>query len=115
MKSKRIASLFAGCFLGVVLASSADASTYTGPAIQVSVGPGTGTSQARVSVYVGSFSSICSGFPNYFSLENADTGVGKLLLAALLTAHASGQSVVITGTGTCDNYGVELIAGVTLL
>jgi len=46
---------------------------------------------------------------NWYAYEFADVGVGKTWTAALLAALASGRSVFIAGTGTCDAYGIETI------
>ncbi|MFC1645539.1 hypothetical protein ACFL08_05995 [Patescibacteria group bacterium] len=65
----------------------------------------------RNSVFLGSTYSICAT-SDWFSYDDADSGIGKLWTAALLLAYSQGKTVLIEPNGVCDQYGVEGIAAV---
>jgi len=67
-----------------------------------------GSSSDRVSILMGG-ATACGGSPGWFAFENADSGLGKSWLDALMMALVFGKQVTIVGTGTCDGFGVELI------
>src|SRR5438094_4268880 len=46
----------------------------------------------------------CATIPQRFAI-NGTTPVGKLHVAGLLSAYAQGKQVVVTGTGTCPDWG----------
>lgn len=50
-----------------------------------------------------------------YAYNNAITGIGRLFTDGLLAAYKSGQPVSITGTGTCDQFGIETIEYIDLL
>jgi hypothetical protein len=88
---------------------SAFATNYSGPVLDVRMQASPSTpGNTRISV----LTNVTTGCPqanNWFAFEFADTGVGKTWTAALLAALASGRSVFIGGTGTCDSSGVETV------
>lgn len=45
----------------------------------------------------------------WYSFENADNGVGRTWLEALVAAINANHTVIIDGTGTCDSAGLEMI------
>ena len=89
-------------FTTMLIAAPVMASTYTGTVQTLRFS--TGTSAARVSV---SSTQATSCGQQWYGIENADSGVGKIWTAALLAAKGQGKTIVITGTGTCDGWGVE--------
>jgi hypothetical protein len=89
--------------------ASVFATNYTGPVVDVRVQASPNTpGNTRVSVLT-NVTTGCTGANKWFAYEFADTGVGKTWTAAFLAALASGRSVFIGGTGTCDTSGVEAI------
>lgn len=76
--------------------------SYTGPVQTLRFN--SGTSPARVSIFVGQ-SNACGGW--WYAFENADSGKGKLWVAALLAAKAQGKTVGIGGNGVCDGWNIE--------
>jgi hypothetical protein len=86
----------------------ANASTFTGNPQVVRIN--TGTSQARVSIFVGPHGSPC-GTANWFAYENADTpGTKQALWTTGLLAAVQAtpkRNVTIAGSGVCDSFGVE--------
>jgi hypothetical protein len=97
------------CAALVLLAvcGTSDASTFEGVIKKVQINPG--TSPVRVSIWVDTHISPCA-HQNWYAFENGDTALGKTWTAAVLAAHAAGKTVVTTGTGTCDSYGVETVS-----
>ena len=94
---------------------AANASTYTGKITSLRYGNPSGTlSPGRIGIQVGSHgaSSCSSGaLATYYSLQdNNSTGVFGLWVTALLEALKEGRTVTITGSGTCDSFGVESIS-----
>lgn len=69
------------------------------------------SSSPRVSINVGPRSSSCSD-GQWFVIDNADTGVRKMWVAALLAAHLAGKPVFIEGNLICNIYGNEGVARV---
>lgn len=105
-------SVFASTFVvGTVFASS-----FNGAVDEIAIAPSqTQSGYARVSVRVTAHSSPC-GNPLWFAYEYSNNDiVGKTWTALLAAIKEGGQSVRITGTGTCDGYGVENIMSVNLL
>jgi hypothetical protein len=85
------------------------ATNYSGPVVDVRMPASPNTpGNTRVSVLT-NVTTGCAGANNWFAYKFADAGVGKTWTAALLAALASGRSVFIGGTGTCDASGVEAI------
>lgn len=93
------------------LCKTSGASTFEGTPQLVQINPG--TSVARVSIFAGPHGSPCS-LGDWFAFENADSGVGKLWAAAVLSAYAAEKKIVVVGTGSCDSYGVEIVSFVQL-
>jgi hypothetical protein len=67
----------------------------------------------RVSVRTNGTSSCGGGgwFAFQYAPSDGTSGlVGKAWLASVLAALQSGRSVTITGTGTCDFFGIEVVS-----
>lgn len=60
----------------------------------------------RVSIIVPANVTNCSN-PVAYAFEYPDAVYGTVRVAMLLAAKSSGQSVVINGSGACDQYAVE--------
>lgn len=87
------------------------ASSFEGIIQQVQINPG--ASPVRVSIFVASHGSPCA-MGNWFAYEDGDTGIGKIWTAAVLSAYATGKTVSIVGTNTCDPYSVEKVSYIHL-
>jgi hypothetical protein len=88
------------------------ASTITGTVLDVRVNASTTTpGNVRVGVLIPGTTS-CS-VDEWYSFEYPDSGAGaatgKVWTSQLLVALASGRSVTVAGTGTCDSFGLETI------
>jgi len=97
-------------FLGLIIYLNSFASSYTGKVSTVRFS--SGTSAARVSVYVGQSTSCPS--PNWFTYENADTGLGKIWTSILAMAYTTNKEIVIHGSSNCDPYGYETISTIDI-
>ncbi|CAM3652447.1 hypothetical protein G4177_26500 [Corallococcus sp. ZKHCc1 1396] len=95
-----------------LLGGTAHASQFTGLIDPAGIRFSTGTSPARVSVAV-PMVTACGG-QRYYAYENADSGLGGLWTEALIQARVHGRPVMIVGTGTCDNFGIEKISHIDL-
>ena len=99
-------------FSSVMLASAAlHASTVTTQLLNIRSNA-TGSGGTRISVLTTGATS-CST-QGWYSFEFVD-GVGKVWVASLLAAQASGRSVTIHGNGTCDPSGLENISYIDAL
>jgi hypothetical protein len=103
-------------FLGLVMASSSvHATDYVGKVVSVvsAVSPST-VGNVRVSIQLpATYGSPCTAYGGvWFSYDMPDGAVGKMWAATLLAAVAGGRDVSITGTGTCDAYGVEMVRAI---
>jgi hypothetical protein len=87
--------------------SQAEASEFTGK-IQA-LRYNAGSSGTRVSILVGDHRSPCNSARDWFAFENANQGLGALWTSALIEALTQAQTVVISGTGRCDSFGVEAV------
>jgi hypothetical protein len=99
-------------------ALQASPSTYSGPVVQVKSQPSPSTTgNVRVSIEVQtSPNSPCTGFSGiWYSYDLPDGAVAKMWGATLLSALASGRSVAIVGTGTCDAYNIEVVSYIAAL
>jgi hypothetical protein len=106
----RICTLVGLMFVG----QSAFASTFTGVTIAFVSGMSpTGNGLLRVSIQIPSGPTSC-GNATWYAYEYNGTGIGGVWTATLLAAQASGRSVLITGTGTCDQFAVEGVAAIQL-
>ncbi len=103
MRTVRILLLFA---LGLGIAH---ASSFTGQVVTVrSAASPTTSGNTRISVQVAGTTS-CS-LNGWYSYDLPEASVGKVWTAILLAALTSGRSVAISGTGSCDPYGIEFVS-----
>jgi len=97
-------------FAGVLLASAAHASGYTGTLqkVQTSASPTT-SGNTRTSINTGNVTSCTGTYAGWYSFDLPSASVGSVWLATLLAAITTNNQVVIVGTGTCDAYGLEIV------
>jgi hypothetical protein len=98
--------------VSLVAIGPALASTYTGSILQVQI-EASSSGGTRVSIQVSGTTSCVnpSWHASWYAFEySGDNGPGKAWLAALLAAKTSGQPIDLHGTGTCDQYGIELLS-----
>jgi len=106
---KRI--LFGLPFIG----SAVQATTYTGAVQQIQTGASpTAPGNIRVSIFTGR-TTICTGFPSWYSFDLPSMGLASTWVAVLLSANAAGRQISILGTGSCDGLGVETVTNVIAL
>ena len=117
MKKGFVRQFLAFVILGSVstgAAGGALASSSTGQIESVIVGRAGNQVIFQVSNQSGSFP--CPAHPNglnyYFLLDQPG---GEAQLSALLTAYASGRTVLVAGTGLCDLSGMPEVEGVSHL
>ena len=97
---------------GMLLASSAQASIYTGQLVYVKTQPSPTTpGNTRVSIFTNTVTSC--PFSGWYAFDLPNSGVGAVWEAALLAALASNSQVVIEGSGNCDAYTTETVATIT--
>ena len=90
-----------------LICGPAIASSFTGT-VQSIVVQGTSSGGTRVSVLTSGIT-VCST-AGAFAFEFAGpTGPGTSWLAGLYAAKATGETIAIYGTGTCDQYSVEVL------
>jgi hypothetical protein len=53
-------------------------------------------------------------YASAYAYEYSGTDLGKTWTALLLAAQSATKQVQIDGTGTCDQYGVEIVSVVRL-
>ena len=103
----------------VMATCAADASTMTTQITDLRFSSSSiSTANSRVSIKISGTTS-CSSNPGWYSYEYPDSGpgaaLGKAWTAALLAALSDGASVTIFGTGTCDNFGIEVVSFIDAL
>jgi len=91
-----------------IASGSAFATNYTGVIDHFSINAAA-NGMTRVSVYVPVAVATCGNAYMYAFEFSGDTGPGKAMLAAVLAAKASGESIVISGNGACDEYNIEVM------
>jgi hypothetical protein len=99
-------------------ASVANASSVTTQVLDVRMNASTVTAgSARVSVLTSGSNSCSTG--GWYAFEYPDSGsgaaIGKVWAASVLSALASGRQVAIYGTGTCDQFGIEILSFIDAL
>lgn len=106
-------TMFAVLF--IIAGATAHASVYTGTPGQIlsQVSPTT-SGNTRVSIATGGTTS-CSGYPGWYSFDLPNASVLPTWVATLLAAVVSGKTVNINGSGTCDAYGLEIVASINAL
>ena len=87
------------------MGSIASASSVTGKITNIRVSAG--TTSDRVSIFMGNTTACTS--QGWYAFENADSGLGKSWLDALMMALIFGKQISIVGNGTCDPMSVETI------
>jgi len=65
-----------------------------------------------MSVFTGA-TTVCAGYPGWFSYDLPSASVGTAWTATLLVAVATGKAVTISGNGTCDAYGLEIVNSIS--
>ncbi|MEH2438558.1 MAG: hypothetical protein V7K25_30910 [Nostoc sp.] len=73
------------------------------------------TGTPRVSIQLIPNQNTSCSAQGVYAYNNAVTGIGSLLTQGLLAAYQSGQQVTITGTGTCDQFGIEKVQYIDIL
>jgi hypothetical protein len=106
-------SLFLLALAIATYASLANASGVVGQVIIVRSAASAQTpGNTRVSVQIAGAVTSCP-YAGWYSYDYPDSGpgsgIGKLWSAKFLAAQASGRSVGVSGTGSCDSYGIETI------
>ena len=96
-------TVFIAALTSLLIAGPVLASTFTGRVEAFRFSPG--ATPARVSVYVAA-PTDCSG-GQFYSYENADSGLGQLWTNALSQALLHARQVFIQGNGICDSFGFE--------
>ncbi len=115
MKTNVLNLTLAALLISPAFANAAQ-SSFTGRPQDIRIN--TGTSAARVSIFVGPHGSTCST-SGWFAYENANTPGTKqnLWSTALLDAVQSSprRIVAIKGNGVCDGFGVEGISDIDFM
>lgn len=109
MKKHAIGGVLVGLFV-FLMASMAFATTLSGQ-IQI-LRINSGSTPARVSIFMGGSTACATS--GWFAYESAATSLGLVQTQGLLAAYQHGHQVTIFGTGSCDGFGVEEIAGIDL-
>lgn len=91
--------------LGMGAIASASPTSVTGKITNIRVSAG--ATSDRVSIFMGN-TTACSS-QGWYAFENADSGLGKSWLDALMMALIFGKQITIVGTGICDAFSVESI------
>ena len=101
--------------IALTLTAGAQASVYTGTVQEVlsSASPTT-VGNTRVSIQTGNTTS-CTGFAGWYSFDLPSASVASMWEATLLAAITAGKTITINGTGTCDNYGLEIVGSIGAL
>ncbi len=94
---------FIAALTSLLIAGPVLASTFTGKVDGFRFS--TGATPVRASVYI-SAPTDCSG-GQFYSYENAGSGLGQLWTNALSQALLHGRQVFIQGNGICDSFGFE--------
>lgn len=102
-----------GCALWAVLTfpGVTFASQYTGTVLDIRTAPSPTTAgNVRVSIEISGTTS-CTGAGGYWYSYDLPSGpTAQLWGAILLAALSDGRNVGISGTGTCDAYGLEEVS-----
>jgi hypothetical protein len=108
MKNFMTKLAFAG-FGAFLLQSSAFADTQTGiiSVVRINTDDFLKTNPVRTSIEM-PIRNFCN--TNWYAINHADTGLGKLITELALVAHQSNLTVTIQGNGLCDAHGTEGIA-----
>jgi hypothetical protein len=98
----------------VILAGTAQAvaqTTYNGTLKQVQANVSTTAGNAVLSIQT-SGTTACTGtnYPGWYTFDMPTNGVGAIWEAMLLSAVASGGSVTIYGSGSCNSFGLEIVS-----
>ena len=104
------------CLLPLMLALATQmtmASTFTGSTESFVTATDPYNGLIRVSVQLISATTSCANGTAY-AYEYNGSGVGSIWTATLLEAQTAGRSVIITGTGVCDAWGVEGVTAVQM-
>jgi hypothetical protein len=98
------------------VASVAHASTYTGTLTKIAAQPSptAPTTQTRVSIFTATGVTTACASASLYSFDLSNTGLASSYQALLLSSLVSGTVMTITGSGTCDAYGIEEVAGISL-
>ena len=104
--------VFAG--VALVLAGGAHATTYTGTVQKALSSASTITAgNTRVSIFTGSTTSC--GNAGWYAYDMPSASVGSMWGATLLAAITAGAPVTVNGTGTCDQFGLEIVSSISAL
>jgi hypothetical protein len=101
--------------LAFTAVSTVGATEYVGKVVRVVAAPSPATpGNVRVSIQLpATYGSPCTAYGGiWFSYDLPDGAVGKWWATTLLAAITSEKSVSISGTGTCDAYGVEMVGAI---
>ena len=96
----------------MLVQSEAYATTLTSVVRTVRVN--VGASPVRMSIQMVGVSKCASGPEGFFAFENANTGIGRLWSDLAIAASKGGKQLTISGTGTCDQFGVEGVSFIDL-
>jgi hypothetical protein len=113
-RSMDVKTAFIG--LGLLFAGLAQATTFSGVPQDIQSSPSPTTSgNTRMSISTGS-ATACAGttYPGWYLYDLPSASVGSAWTATLLTAIAAGKGVTITGSGTCDSYGLEIVSAICI-
>ena len=103
----------ATCLSSVAL-SNAHASAYTGPVLDIrAVTSPQNSANIRVSIEISGTTSCTNS--GWYSFELAPGPVESLWSAILVAAISDGAKVTITGTNSCDSYGLEEVSYIDAL
>jgi hypothetical protein len=72
---------------------------------------GGGPVAGRLSILMAKATNVCSN-PGWYAYDNGTSGTGRIWTDLLVAAYNTGKTIKIFGTGTCDPFGVEKIAGI---
>ena len=100
-------------FFAGAIAPVAYATTYTGEVTGLQSQPSPNTpGNIRVSIQV-TLTTGCSGFGGkWYSYDLPGGPAASMYGAILLAALQTGRQVIITGSGTCDSYNVEMVSAI---
>jgi hypothetical protein len=101
----------------LVSGECAHATTYSGSIARVQVQPSpiAPASQTRVSIFTSTGITTACGIPSLYSFDLSNADLAASYQAILLTSKMTTAQVIITGTGTCDAYGIETVSDISML
>jgi hypothetical protein len=118
MKNRRAASVApVGVLFSLASISSVQASSYTGPVLDLRTITSPQTGNLRVSIQIAGAGTTSCSFPGWYSFDLPSGPVESMWTAILLAAIHDGSNVTIMGGGSnnCDAYGIEEVSYIDAL